>query len=75
MARSIETNMLQIADPSKITPSANFSTDLGLDSLDVVDALFFIEEEFNIEIPDHEADEIHTVAQAVDYILAQPDGK
>lgn len=59
-------------DQAKLTPSATF-TELGLDSLDVVDALFYIEEEFFIEMPDHEADEIKSVNQAVDYILKQPD--
>uniref|UniRef100_A0A060T2B5 Acyl carrier protein n=1 Tax=Blastobotrys adeninivorans TaxID=409370 RepID=A0A060T2B5_BLAAD len=57
----------------KLSKTANFTTDLQLDSLDVVEVLFFIEEEFGIEMPDHEADEIKTVAHAVDYILAQPD--
>lgn len=60
-------------DEAKITPTANLTKDLGLDSLDVVDALFFIEEEFGIEIPDEEANELYTVDQIVDYILAQPD--
>lgn len=60
-------------DPAKITPTANLSKDLGLDSLDVVDALFFIEEEFGIEIPDEDANELYSVDQIVDYILAQPD--
>lgn len=59
-------------DQAKLTPTATF-TDLGLDSLDVVDALFYIEEEFFVEMPDHEADEIKSVNQAVDYILKQPD--
>merc|ERR1712113_432222 len=47
--------------------------DLGLDSLDTVEVVMAIEEEFSIEIPDKEADAIHSVNQAVDYIMAQPD--
>lgn len=42
----------KIEDPSKITPEANFMSDLKMDSLDVVEALFFIEEEFGIEMPE-----------------------
>lgn len=42
----------KIPDASKITPEANFMTDLSMDSLDVVEALFFIEEEFGIEMPE-----------------------
>ncbi|KAJ1925155.1 mitochondrial acyl carrier protein [Tieghemiomyces parasiticus] len=52
----------------KITPTADFSKDLGLDSLDVVEVVMAIEEEFNIEIPDKDADEIRTVPQAIEYI-------
>ncbi|CAN6610598.1 acyl carrier protein, mitochondrial [Trichomonascus vanleenenianus] len=63
----------KITEPEKITPAANFVADLGLDSLDVVECLFFIEEEFGIEMPEDEANEIKTVGQAIDYILAQPD--
>lgn len=59
-------------DLKKLTPTATFQ-ELGLDSLDIVDALFFIEEEFAIEMPDHEAEEIKSVNEAVDYILKQPD--
>ncbi|VVT44056.1 uncharacterized protein SAPINGB_P000280 [Magnusiomyces paraingens] len=61
----------KIADPAKITPTATFSKDLDLDSLDTVEILVAIEEEFNIEIPDATADEIKSVDQAVEYILAQ----
>lgn len=51
----------------------DFSKDLGLDSLDIVEVVLAIEEEFSIEIPDAEADEIRTIGQAVEYILQQPD--
>ncbi|RMY85564.1 hypothetical protein D0861_06393 [Hortaea werneckii] len=57
----------------KLAPTAHFTNDLGLDSLDTVEVVMAIEEEFSIEIPDKEADAIHSVNQAVDYIMAQPD--
>ncbi|KAK9449265.1 acyl carrier protein [Limtongia smithiae] len=63
----------KITAPEKITPAATFAGDLGLDSLDTVEVVMAIEEEFSIEIPDKEADEIKSVGQAVDYILAQSD--
>jgi acyl carrier protein len=44
----------------QITPSAHFSNDLGLDSLDTVEVVMAIEEEFSIEIPDKDADTIHS---------------
>lgn len=62
----------KITDASKISSTSHFSTDLGLDSLDVVEVVMAIEEEFSIEIPDKEADKIQTVDQAVTYILEQP---
>ncbi|KAI5292448.1 hypothetical protein KEM52_006350 [Ascosphaera acerosa] len=58
---------------SAITESAHFTKDLGLDSLDTVEVVMAIEEEFSIEIPDKDADAIHSVNQAVDYILSQPE--
>ncbi|KAK9381886.1 acyl carrier protein-like protein [Kockiozyma suomiensis] len=64
----------KVTDPSKITSEASFAADLGLDSLDTVEVVMAIEEEFSIEIPDKEADEIKSVGQAIDYILAQSDG-
>ncbi|KAI1742808.1 acyl carrier protein-like protein [Xylaria scruposa] len=63
----------KVNDPSNIKPTAHFSNDLALDSLDTVEVVMAIEEEFSIEIPDKEADAIHSVNQAVDYILSQPD--
>ncbi|EGP86504.1 ACP1 mitochondrial matrix acyl carrier protein [Zymoseptoria tritici IPO323] len=58
----------------KLSANAHFTNDLGLDSLDTVEVVMAIEEEFSIEIPDKEADAIHSVNQAVDYIMKQPDG-
>ena len=56
-----------------MTPQASFTADLGLDSLDAVEVVMAIEEEFNIEIPDADADAIASVQQAVDYISRTPD--
>lgn len=66
-------NFDKVQDPSKLSASAHFTNDLGLDSLDTVEVVMAIEEEFSIEIPDKEADAIHSVTHAVDYILKQPD--
>ncbi|CAK1366653.1 unnamed protein product [Cercospora beticola] len=66
-------NFDKVQDPSKLSASSHFTNDLGLDSLDTVEVVMAIEEEFSIEIPDKEADAIHSVSQAVDYIMKQPD--
>ncbi|KAF7597499.1 hypothetical protein BBP40_003746 [Aspergillus hancockii] len=66
-------NFDKVSDASKINASSHFANDLGLDSLDTVEVVMAIEEEFSIEIPDKEADAIHSVDKAVEYILAQPD--
>ncbi|KAF9069131.1 acyl carrier protein [Rhodocollybia butyracea] len=60
-------------DASKLTTSASFEKDLGLDSLDAVEVVMAVEEEFAIEIPDAEADEIQTVQQAIDYVAKTPE--
>jgi len=51
-----------------IVPSASFVDDLGADSLDQVELIMAMEEEFNISIPDEDAEKITTVKDAVDYI-------
>ncbi|GHU43428.1 acyl carrier protein [Betaproteobacteria bacterium] len=51
---------------------SSFVEDLGADSLDTVELVMALEEEFECEIPDEEAEKITTVQQAVDYILAHP---
>ncbi|KAF2402151.1 acyl carrier protein [Trichodelitschia bisporula] len=66
-------NFDKVTDASKLGGSSHFANDLGLDSLDTVEVLMAIEEEFSLEIPDKEADAIHSVDQAVTYILSQPD--
>ena len=52
----------------EVTTSASFIDDLGADSLDTVELVMAFEEEFEIEIPDEEAEKISTVQDAVDYI-------
>jgi acyl carrier protein len=52
----------------QITPQASFVDDLGADSLDIVELVMALEEEFECEIPDEEAEKITTVKQAIDYI-------
>ena len=56
------------ADESAVTPEASFVDDLGADSLDIVELIMGLETEFDIEIPDEEAESIRTVGDAVDYI-------
>ena len=58
-------------DESKITEDAKFIDDLGADSLDTVELIMQFEEEFNIEIPDEDAETITTVGKAVTYIESQ----
>lgn len=55
-------------EESEITPEANFTNDLGADSLDTVELIMEFEKEFNIAIPDDQAEKIGTVGQAVEYI-------
>ena len=57
--------------PDEVTEQASFIDDLGADSLDVVDLVIGFEDEFEIEIPDEEAETIQTVEQAVKYIDAK----
>ncbi|KAH9305760.1 hypothetical protein KI387_010164 [Taxus chinensis] len=62
-------------EPSKVTPSVNFQKDLGLDSLDTVEIVMALEEEFALEIPDKEADKIDSCSLAIDYISSHPMAK
>ena len=55
-------------DADKVVENANFIDDLGADSLDTVELVMEFEEEFDITIPDEEAEKIQTVGQAIEYI-------
>nr|ACU13182.1 unknown [Glycine max] len=65
----------QKVDPSKVNPNAHFQNDLGLDSLDSVEIVMALEEEFGFEIPDNEADKINSIKLAVDFIASHPQAK
>ncbi|ODQ78860.1 hypothetical protein BABINDRAFT_162533 [Babjeviella inositovora NRRL Y-12698] len=75
---AVSTRVLQVVKnfdgvkAAEITAASSFTKDLGLDSLDTVDLLVSIEEEFDIEIPDKIADELKTVGQTIDYVAEQP---
>lgn len=59
----------------QVTPNAHFQNDLGLDSLDAVEIVMALEEEFRFEIPDNEADKINSISMAVDFIASHPQAK
>jgi acyl carrier protein len=65
---AIVTRLLSV-DPKQVELEADFSKDLGADSLDIVELILSFEEEFNIVIPDEAASEISTIEQAVKYIV------
>jgi len=74
MANDIESKVRSIiveklgVDESDITPEASFTNDLGADSLDTVELIMEFEKEFDITIPDEDAEKIATVGEAVDYL-------
>jgi acyl carrier protein len=59
-------------DPANVKPESTFADDLGADSLDTVELVMALEEEFGIEIPDEAAEKIDTVQAAVDFINSNP---
>ena len=65
--QSIVSNQFDV-DKGTITLDTSIDDDLGADSLDVVDMLMSLEDEFNVEIPDEEIENIHTVGEVVAYI-------
>ena len=67
--KAILTEQLNI-DESEIVPEASFIDDLGADSLDIVELIMSMEEEFGIEIPEDEVESLSTVGAAVEYIKA-----
>ena len=58
-------------DESEVTPEASFTNDLGADSLDTVELIMELEKEFNVSIPDEQAENITTVGQAINYLEDQ----
>jgi acyl carrier protein len=58
-------------EESEVTPEASFTQDLGADSLDTVELIMEFEKEFDLSIPDEQAEKIQTVGQAVSYIESQ----
>ena len=67
--REIVVEQLSV-DPEQVTAEANFVEDLGADSLDTVELIMAFEEEFDVEIPDTDAENIKTVQDVIDYIEA-----
>ena len=71
---AVEDKMIDIiveqlsVDRDKVVPGASFVDDLGADSLDLVELIMAMEEEFDVEIPDEEAEKITTVQNAIDYV-------
>jgi len=65
--KKIITEQLAV-DSSEVTDEAKFVEDLGADSLDTVELVMALEEEFDIEIPDEDAEKIRTVKEAIEYI-------
>ena len=74
MADNIEAKVKEIivnelgVEAEKVTPEASFVEDLGADSLDTVELVMAFEEEFGMEIPDEEAEQLQTVGDAIRYI-------
>ena len=64
---SIIVDKLGVAE-DEVTPEASFTNDLGADSLDTVELIMEFEKEFNISIPDEQAETITTVGQAISYL-------
>lgn len=58
-------------DPERVKPEASFIDDLGADSLDIVELVMAMEEEFSIEIPDEDAEKLKTVGDVASYLQAK----
>ncbi|MBA7652076.1 Acyl carrier protein [subsurface metagenome] len=67
--KSIASDKLSISE-DQVTEEASFIDDLGADSLDTVELVMALEDEFSMDIPDEEAEKLTTVKRAMDYILA-----
>ncbi len=61
-------------EASEVTPEASFTNDLGADSLDTVELIMEFEKEFDISIPDEQAENIQTVGNALEYLASQVQG-
>ena len=68
--KTIVANQLGV-DEAQVTEDASFIDDLGADSLDTVELIMAFEEEFDVEIPDEDAQNIKTVKHVIDYIQAK----
>ena len=68
--KTIVANQLGV-DEAQVTEDASFIDDLGADSLDTVELIMAFEEEFDVEIPDEDAQKIKTVKDVIDYIQAK----
>jgi len=79
MADSAEAKVKEIiinelgVDPEKVTAEASFVEDLGADSLDTVELVMAFEEEFGVDIPDEDAEQMRTVGDAISYLQKQID--
>ena len=80
MGESIEAKVKEIivnelgVESVKVTPQASFVEDLGADSLDTVELVMAFEEEFGIDIPDEDAEQMGTVGDAIDYLKKHSKG-
>jgi acyl carrier protein len=76
-ANSIQDRVIKIivdklgVDEKEVVAGANFTNDLGADSLDTVELIMEFEKEFDISIPDESAEKIHTVGDAIEYLNTQ----
>lgn len=68
--KEIIVEQLKVDDPASVTNEASFIDDLGADSLDTVQLIMELENEFGVEIPDEESTKIKTVQDAIDFIKA-----
>lgn len=79
MADSAEAKVKEIiinelgVDPEKVTAEASFVEDLGADSLDTVELVMAFEEEFSVDIPDEDAEQMRTVGDAIRYLKEHMD--